>query len=178
MKKLLLLLLFAVVTFAAPSTPQLVHTPGIVPAFCAANMPSNFTGAIDSLPPLGAGTSNLPCTTTVGGTSATVNGLPFPSAGSLQNLTVSVVTGSAVTSSSFSLVFTVYVNGTASGLTCTTSVSYANNISSPVKCSDNSDTVSINAGDVVSLVVSAPSATPTISPGAAWVIINAALEKI
>lgn len=67
------------------------------------------------------------------------NGIPMASDGTLDNLTVTG--GQPVT-------FTVYVNGSPTSLSCTSSPYFSGSFPS---CSDNTDTVSVYAGDLVEL---------------------------
>jgi hypothetical protein len=82
----------------------------------------------------------------------------MPSAGTLQNLT-------AATNSSLGIqvTLTVYVNGSATSMTC----NFTSN-----GCIDHSDTWLVNAGDTVSVVASNGGSVP-----AGTLSIHVALEK-
>jgi hypothetical protein len=76
-----------------------------------------------------------------------VTGIPMPSAGTLQNLHVTIESGVFVGGGG---VLTIYVNGESTDLSCTGDASG--------KCSDTTHTISVNAGDEVG-------ATYTPGPG-------------
>jgi len=80
--------------------------------------------------------------TIVSPSSSSAVGFPMPSPGTLSNLTVYV--GGASSGSGYGAT-TVYVNGSASALTCSVSTGTGN----PVTCSDTTDTVSVATGDLV-----------------------------
>jgi hypothetical protein len=83
----------------------------------------------------------------------------MPSAGTLQNLTVASNSGLGIP-----ITVTVYVNGVATGVTC----SFTSN-----GCSDNSDTVAVSALNTVVVGVS----TTSGSIPAGTLSIHVALEK-
>jgi hypothetical protein len=94
-------------------------------------------------------TSNLPTAYMIGlgGADGCVSltgsgntGLPIPSAGTLQNLRVLTASEGAVV--------TVYINGTASALTCAVP---GNGFAPGSNCSDTTHTVSVAAGDLVAV---------------------------
>lgn len=77
--------------------------------------------------------------TIVSPTSTDVAGIPMPSPGTLSNLQLYTYSDGPISA-------TVYVNGSATALTCTTP-----GTGPPDVCSDTSDTVSVNTGDIVIL---------------------------
>jgi hypothetical protein len=82
----------------------------------------------------------------------TNNGVPMPSGGTLQRLTVAAGTGSGIAF--------VYVNGTQTSITCTISAG---------ACSDTTHTATVVAGDVVGIAI-APLDAPTAN-------VRASIEK-
>jgi len=136
MKYGLTILLFVVAAAMAGcgSMTSTVHaqqdtTPAILSGFCNS---SNLTTAY--MMGLGAGDG---CTSLTGSSNT---GLPVPSAGTLQNLRVLTATQGAIV--------TVYVNGNPSPLTCTVA---GTGPAPGSKCSDTSHTVSVSAGDLVTV---------------------------
>ena len=90
-------------------------------------------------------------------------GLPLPSLGHLQNLTV---VSTSNTSSSYPITIQVFVNRIATSLTCTITIAPTS-----IPCSDNVNTVSVNAGDVIAVQMS----TPTVLDSG--LSIHVSLEK-
>jgi hypothetical protein len=88
---------------------------------------------------------------------STVVGLPIPSAGTLQNLTVASNANGA-----YPITVSVYVNGVITTLGCTITANI---------CADNLDTVNVLAGQTVAVQLSTASAT------AGSLSIHASLEK-
>jgi hypothetical protein len=101
-----------------------------------------------------------------------VSGFPMPSAGTLKNLTV-VAYGSAQypPSPSVQALINVYVNGTLTALACSVIVT---TIHQPTPCSDLTDTVPVNAGDLMWITTATPSPG---SNAASFLTITVSLEK-
>jgi hypothetical protein len=81
-----------------------------------------------------------------GYTPTTVVGLPIPSAGTLQNLTVA---SNALVGSYPPILVSVYINGVVTNIGCT--------INSSNTCADNTDSAAVNPGDRVAVELSASS---------------------
>jgi hypothetical protein len=97
----------------------------------------------------------------------------MPSAGTLKNLRA-LGTVSSPAASVTQLQLQVWVNGTIStGLLCNVTLTAdATGNGGPTPCSDSVDSVSVNAGDTVSMYVTGQTTATGVSPG-----LNASLEK-
>jgi hypothetical protein len=127
---------------------------------CGGSMNSTVHAQGNSTPAILSGTcdtSNLPTAYMIGLgaadgcislTGSSNTGLPMPSAGTLQNLRVLTASEGAVV--------TVYINGSASALTCTIP---GNGFTPGSKCSDTTHTVSVSAGDLVAVQAATTSAS-------------------
>jgi hypothetical protein len=99
------------------------------------------------------------------------NALPIPSAGTLNNFTlVGYFTDLGVPVPSIEYSLSVTVNGTATNLACTVTMP-AGSSGGPFTCADQADTVAVNAGDKVSVIVTPSSST---IPG---LVLTVSLEK-
>lgn len=102
-------------------------------------------------------------------------GLPLPSGGVLKNLGLVAYAVQAVgpppTTYDFVVTVQVWINSVVTNLACTTTVTVTNQA---FTCSDPVDTVNVNAGDVVSVMMTTPAVpkNPSIS-----MAMNLALEK-
>ena len=101
-----------------------------------------------------------------------VSAFPMPSAGVLKNLTV-VAYGSAdyPPSPSVQALINVYVNRTLTALACWVTVT---TIHQPTPCSDVTDTVPVNAGDLIMITTATPAPG---SSAASFLTITVSLEK-
>jgi hypothetical protein len=85
--------------------------------------------------------------------------LPMPSAGALNNLAlVGYFSNYGAPSPAIQYAISVAVNGTATDLTCTVAMP-AGASGGPFTCSDQADTVAVNAGDLVSLIIAPSNST-------------------
>jgi hypothetical protein len=93
-------------------------------------------------------------------------GLPIPSAGTLQNLTLVAYQG--LTTPPFQVTVTTWVNSAPTPLSCTITVA---TIHQAITCSDPVNSVAVNAGDTVSVMMT------TAAPNAGAMSMNVSLEK-
>jgi hypothetical protein len=93
-------------------------------------------------------------------------GLPIPSAGTLQNLTLVAYQGQ--TTPPFQVTVQTWVNSAPTPLACTITVA---TIHQAITCSDPVNSIAVNAGDTVSVMMT------TDAPDAGFLIMNVSLEK-
>jgi hypothetical protein len=148
-----------------PGTPG---PPTILSGFCGGGGGASNNGAFVGLGNITNSTvcfSGLPVNP-LGG-----SGTPMPSAGMLKNLTLILYDeDGSPPSNPISVQVQVWVNSIQTSLSC--SVSVTSN-QQKITCSDNVDTVSVNAGDAVSVSMS----TPNLTDGDNEWIMNVSLEK-
>ncbi len=109
--------------------------PAILVGLCPTITPGNSSTNTNWLYPFGSGASDC--------TRSGPEGVPMPSAGVLKNLRLLAEGGTATNSG----IMTVFVNGTASALTCTPTPA------GPVQttCSDTTHQVTVAAGDQIAI---------------------------
>jgi len=104
-------------------------------------------------------------------------GLPLPSGGRLQNLTL-IAYSTGTPPPAFQVQVQVWVNSMATALTCSITVASVSSEAlgppQPITCADNAHTVSANAGDAISIVMSTPLPLPATT---AYITMNVSLEK-
>lgn len=106
------------------------------------------------------------------------NGVPMPVAGTLKHLFVSgKYTDGGTSPATWNVQVQVFVNGTATALTCTAVLSGGTATPSTVNCSDVTDLVTVALGDIVSVQMSTAGLTCTLSscPGLA---LNVSFKKV
>ncbi len=149
--------------------------PAILTGRCIATTPNNSTSSAYLL---GLGNNS---NTTGGecwaGIGAYDDGSPLPSSGFLKNLiVVGRYTDGGSSPATWLVHVQVRVNRAVTTLTCTATLSGGTATQKSVRCADHSHTVSVHAGDIVTVQMSTPglSCTNTSCPGIA---LHAALEK-
>jgi len=96
-------------------------------------------------------------------------GLPMPSGGILRHLTV-IATPDPNANGSYPVSIQVYINNVVTALNCTLTISATSNAA----CSDNTDAVPVNAGDVLIVQMNG---NPTGLAGDDYFSLHAAIEK-
>jgi hypothetical protein len=149
----------------APGSASILHT------WCGSGTGGNLLPGVGLFPDIGDEKTTIPgCfdgeTLPPNQNQVSALGLSMPSAGVLQNLTV-VSYGDPTLS--YQITVQVWVNYVATNLACTVTVG-----GSPVPCSDNTDTVPVNAGDHVHISMMS---SDTLSHPDNYLVLKASLEK-
>jgi len=153
-----------------PGTPA---PPAILSCFVSPNSPPNPTQGI--FPGLGGQPGSPECfngQNPADNTGLTGVGIPMPSAGVLQNLTL-VGYGNSNVPWQGSIQVQVWVNFVATNLVCTAEVT---TVGGKTSCSDLVDTVSVNAQDTVSVAMTG-TAAPGSPSGVYMSSMSVSLEK-
>ena len=132
----------------------------LLSGFCTQTNPDN-TNSSAVLTNLGSLSASIPCWS---GPRPTDTGVPMASAGTLKHLFVSGLYNDGGSSpASWDVKVQVYVNGVATSLTCTMSLSGGTSSNSIASCSDVSHSVSVSLGDLISVKMSSDSLACTLA---------------
>lgn len=160
-------------------------TPTILTGFCDGQIPNDYAGYLGALIVLGNQPYNLICSLYGAPSSSTLVGLPITTPGVIKNLSVNTdfqFPWGFPNNTNIELDFKVVVNNTVTPIGCSViavgpTPPYE---LGPFKCSDLTNSVNINTGDLLSIVVSTPTAPiPRFNSGGNWVWPNiiASVEK-